>query len=416
MPGGMGGEDAGQREVYQGHTPPVLVIGILEALIYEGAIREHEKIGFPGFRYEGIGRGAAVQVRRYAPQGQAGGPEPGAGLERRIQAILPFPVQAERHARGGEGFRHGFPYTAACADNESVFSCYAGCRSLVHRGYADYTRYWPAWANKFQEAGMNTEATRRFRAVLCRAEGAINVGSCCRALKTMGYESLSLADCPSYDEDLVRSFALASYDIYEKARRYPTLEEALSGAGIAVGLSRRQGKKRKESLPLMEFAASYADYPGTVAMVFGNERDGLSDRELSVCDLAVYIPSSELFPSLNLSHALQLTFWELRRAGLMAAAGQATAPGQAAAARPATSSLPAAAARNDSAAARSLTRARAKSIADKLQASGFYKIAGRPESEAFLAELMARACLSEAEADRFEGLFSKLAALEAKRP
>jgi tRNA C32,U32 (ribose-2'-O)-methylase TrmJ len=148
-------------------------------------------------------------------------------------------------------------------------------------------------------------------------------------------------------------------------------------------------------------------------MVFGNERDGLSDRELSVCDLAVYIPSSELFPSLNLSHALQLTFWELRRAGLMAAAGQDTAAGQAAAPRPAASSLPAA--RNDSAAARSLTRARAKSIADKLQASGFYKIAGRPESEAFLAELIARACLSEAEADRFEGLFSKLAALEAKR-
>jgi TrmH family RNA methyltransferase len=257
---------------------------------------------------------------------------------------------------------------------------------------------------------MNTEASRRFRAVLCRAEGAINVGSCCRALKTMGYDSLSLADCPSYDEDIVRSFALASYDVYEKARRYSSLEEALSDAGIAVGLSRRLGKKRKESLPLMEFAASYADYPGTVALVFGNERDGLSDRELSVCDLAVYIPSSELFPSLNLSHALQLAFWELRRAGLMASAGQKAGP------RPTESALPAASARTDSTAARGLTRARAKSIADTLQAAGFYKIAGRPESEAFLAELMARACLSEAEADRFQGLFSKLAALEAKRP
>jgi tRNA C32,U32 (ribose-2'-O)-methylase TrmJ len=218
----------------------------------------------------------------------------------------------------------------------------------------------------------------------------------------MGYDSLALADCPAYDEGIVRGYALAAYDLYESAERFASLEPALEGASMAVGVSRRLGKKRKESLSLTEFAASYAAYPGTVAMVFGNERDGLSDRELALCDRSVYIPSSELFPSLNLSHAVQLVFWELRRA---------QAEARAAAASPTIAS-----ARPGSAAPRGIARERAKAIADRLQAAGFFKIAGRPENEAFLAEIMARAGLSEAEAARFEGLFTKLAALESKSP
>lgn len=251
---------------------------------------------------------------------------------------------------------------------------------------------------------MDKPVAGRFRAVLCRAEGAVNVGSCCRALKTMGYGSLALACCPAYDEGIVRAYALSAYDVYERAERYSSLEQALGGANMAVGVSRRLGKKRKESLSLTEFAVSYAAYPGTVAMVFGNERDGLSDRELSACDRAVYIPSSELFPSLNLSHAVQLVFWELRSAQAEAASRLA------AAAEPIASAQPV------SAAPRASATARAKAIADRLQAAGFFKIAGRPESEAFLAEIMARACLSEAEAARFEGLFTKLAALESRAP
>jgi hypothetical protein len=44
-------------------------------------------------------------------------------------------------------------------------------------------------------------------------------------------------------------------------------------------------------------------------MVFGNERDGLSDHELSLCSLAVHIPSSDKFPSLNVA---QPSRWPVR--------------------------------------------------------------------------------------------------------
>ena len=50
---------------------------------------------------------------------------------------------------------------------------------------------------------------------------------------------------------------------------------------------------------------------GKVAVVFGNERTGLTDEELDCCSLAINIPSNDDFPSLNLSHAVQVMTYAL---------------------------------------------------------------------------------------------------------
>jgi tRNA (cytidine32/uridine32-2'-O)-methyltransferase len=59
-----------------------------------------------------------------------------------------------------------------------------------------------------------------------------------------------------------------------------------------------------------------------VALLFGNERSGLDNDELSVCHAMVRIPSVEEFSSLNLAQAVQLMAWELR----MALLGELPAP------------------------------------------------------------------------------------------
>lgn len=234
-------------------------------------------------------------------------------------------------------------------------------------------------------------------AVLCRAEGAVNVGASCRALLSMGVTELRLAACPGYDPDTVKTYALGAFPLYERAGRFGSLKDALADLSLAAGLSRRLGRRRKESVDIRRFAEEAASRPGRIGLVFGNERDGLSDGELALCDLAAHIPSSELFPSLNLSHAVQLCFWELRRArlaGAEAAGGDGMAAS--AAARPAE---------------RGEAEGAARRIADALQDAGFYKIAGREDQERFLAGVAARASLSPAELARFEGIFTKFAAL-----
>lgn len=233
-------------------------------------------------------------------------------------------------------------------------------------------------------------------AVLCRAEGAVNVGASCRALLSMGVTELRLADCPGLDPDTVRTYALGAFPLYERAGRFESLKDALADLSLAAGLSRRLGRRRKESVDIRRFAEEAAARPGRIGLVFGNERDGLSDDELGLCDLAAHIPSSELFPSLNLSHAVQLCFWELRRAWLAGATAASGGEGTSAAARPA---------------GREEAEGAARRIADALQDAGFYKIAGREDQERFLAGVAARAALSPAELARLEGIFTKYAAL-----
>jgi TrmH family RNA methyltransferase len=229
--------------------------------------------------------------------------------------------------------------------------------------------------------------------VLCRVEGSMNVGSACRAMKAMGITRLVLADCPPHDEVEVRTHALLAFDVYEAAERHATLRGALSGFSLAAGFTRRTGQRRKENLAVESFAASLAERAGAAtALVFGNERDGLSDAELSLCDEAVGIASSGLFPSLNLSHAVQIACWELRKSLCQASLAEGRTP-----------------------APRASTERAAVHIADALQTAGFYKIAGRPEAETFLRSIATRAALSETELERFASLFVKLGALSSSR-
>lgn len=238
-----------------------------------------------------------------------------------------------------------------------------------------------------------------FDIVLCRAGEAGNVGSACRAMKTMGFGRLALADCPEYAEEPVRTFAVHAFDVYESAVRYSGLAEALKGADLAAGFTRRSGKLRtRKQMDVRQFARMAAERGGRTALVFGNERDGLSGEELALCDIAVNIPTSDAFPSLNLAQAVQIACWELSES--------IQAPVRAAKAL--ASPKPAMESRER------IDRA-ACSIADDLESVGFFKIAGRPELERFLRSLLSRAGADAKELEYLRSLFRKTIALSVRR-
>lgn len=237
----------------------------------------------------------------------------------------------------------------------------------------------------------------RFTVVLCRAEEAGNVGSACRAMKTMGVSRLALAACPAYDEERVRTMAVHAFDLYEGAARYPSLGEALAGTGLSAGFTRRRGEKRKTfSLSVEEFSRKVflrgegENAGGELALVFGNERSGLSREELDCCSLAVHIPSSELFPSLNLAQAVQIACYEIRRNALSD--------------RPAAY-LPA---------RREAIEAMVERAALRLGSLGFFKLNQGAELRMFLRDMAERAALSPSELRYFEAFIHKMAGLATK--
>lgn len=153
----------------------------------------------------------------------------------------------------------------------------------------------------------------RIQIVLVGTQDGANVGSVCRAMKTMGITHLVLVGDREYDENRVRTLALHASDVWENATRYENLSEALATSVLTVASTRRQGKFRKNSALNPEQLALMVQNTGEglISIVFGRESDGLTDDEVAQCAMVVSIPTSEDFPSLNLSQAVQVITYNL---------------------------------------------------------------------------------------------------------
>jgi tRNA/rRNA methyltransferase len=243
---------------------------------------------------------------------------------------------------------------------------------------------------------MSGEATVRI--VLVRPKDSRNVGAVCRAMKTMGLTALSIVPDALIDPVQARALAHHAADVLEEAVLFASLPEALGGAALVAGTTRRRGRDRKYFSVFPEQLAERVCGAGggEVAVLFGNEETGLTDDELSQCHLAVTIPSSPAFPSLNLSHAVQLVGWEIFRARARAA-GATGGSG-----RPLTPFTPISAAEVDTLASL-ITRA--------LKAIGFFTLVGSESMAVFWKDILGRAGLSVGEARRLGVTFRKIGGL-----
>jgi tRNA/rRNA methyltransferase len=227
------------------------------------------------------------------------------------------------------------------------------------------------------------------RVVLVRPLDPKNVGSVCRAMKTMGITSLDIVLGGSIDPGEARRLAHNAEDVLEGARVLTDFRQAVSDAVLTVGTSRRRGRKRKYfSVSPEEMAQRVAEIRGgTVAVLFGNEENGLSDEELAACHLSVHIAASPLLPSLNLSHAVQIVAYALRRALEQTGHARYT---------------PIDGNRVDDVVA---------TIAGALRTIGFFSQGGPEELSRFFHDILGRAGLSEGEAQRLETVFHKICGL-----
>lgn len=228
--------------------------------------------------------------------------------------------------------------------------------------------------------------------ILSRPEESRNVGSVCRAMKNMDIHKLRIVGRKEdYDEEKVAVLAVHAFDIWQNAEFFESITQAASDCVWVCGTTRRRGKNRKDWLLLPEeFAEHYINMPqGKTAIVFGNERTGLTDEELAECNSGIIIPSNGKDGSLNLSHAVQILCYTVFRAEKTISAGYT----------PVTQER--------------LTKA-ITSIADNLQKMGFFSVTGRPDMELFWRSILSRASLSESEARYIEKTFTKAAGLFVK--
>jgi tRNA/rRNA methyltransferase len=153
------------------------------------------------------------------------------------------------------------------------------------------------------------------RFVLLRPRYSGNLGAAARALKNFGFAEWSWVCPQTEDLDEGRKLAVHAQDLLERAQIWPSLDEAVSDCVWVVGTSSRkvEGKRRLSPRELAQkWTERSAD--GPMAVVFGDERSGLTNEELHRCHDFSAISAHQAQPSLNLAQAVLLYAYELHQA------------------------------------------------------------------------------------------------------
>lgn len=140
-----------------------------------------------------------------------------------------------------------------------------------------------------------------------------NIGSVARVMKNMGLNRLIVVEGASPLHRDAYKLASGAEDILERAEEFPDLKEAISEMGCVVGMTSRAGKERSPLLTpkkLVEELMPISE-KNCIGLVFGSEKEGLTNEELSLCHFYVRIPSADSFPSLNLAQAVMVLCYEL---------------------------------------------------------------------------------------------------------
>ncbi|MBL8518849.1 MAG: RNA methyltransferase [Betaproteobacteria bacterium] len=156
-------------------------------------------------------------------------------------------------------------------------------------------------------------ALANIRIVLCQTSHPGNIGSTARAMKTMGLSRLVLVAPQHFPHPEADALASGATDVLANARVTATLDEALAGTVLAIGMTARRRDLSHPMLGLREAAQRLLDNvpAGQVALVFGTEMFGLSNDELDRCQLAAHIPTNPDYSSLNLAAAVQVAAYEI---------------------------------------------------------------------------------------------------------
>jgi len=162
--------------------------------------------------------------------------------------------------------------------------------------------------------------------VLVRTRNPLNIGAAARAMSNFG----------AFDLRLVKPFekafreavsAVGARTVLAEAREFASVEEASSDCSLVIGTTAIGNRELQHPLYSLEAAAREIRRrpAGRVAVLFGSEKTGLSNSELSHCHWLLRIPTRQEHRALNLAQAVAIVVYELSRPALKTRASDKSA-------------------------------------------------------------------------------------------
>lgn len=160
------------------------------------------------------------------------------------------------------------------------------------------------------------------RVVLVSPRNPLNIGAAARAMSNFGFTQLRLVKPYDLAFKEARSAVRSRY-ILEQAQVFDALADAVADCALVAGTTAVGHRELHVPLyrlePAGEIVNGHLASGQAAALLFGSEKFGLSNEDMSHCNWLLRIPTREEHGSMNLGQAVAICLYELRRNAAMAA-------------------------------------------------------------------------------------------------
>jgi tRNA/rRNA methyltransferase len=155
--------------------------------------------------------------------------------------------------------------------------------------------------------------TGELAVILISTRNPLNIGAAARAVANFGFSDLRLVD--PYDVAFREAVsAVGGAHVLQSARVFGSVAEATADCSLILGTTAGQHRVPKQVIERLEAGAEAARrHEGRVGLLFGSEKFGLSNEEMSHCHRLLRIATSAGTPSMNLGQAVAVCLHELVR-------------------------------------------------------------------------------------------------------
>jgi tRNA/rRNA methyltransferase len=169
-------------------------------------------------------------------------------------------------------------------------------------------------------AGPVNSELDHLRVVLVDARNPLNIGAAARAMSNFGVRRLRVVNPYEVAFREARS-AMGAAKLLANAEEYKTLADAVADCTLVVGTTAVGHRELQHPLRKLQDGARLIRKclaASKVALLFGSEKFGLSNEDLSYCHWLVRIPTRTEHSSMNLGQAVAICMYELARGGRVA--------------------------------------------------------------------------------------------------
>lgn len=153
------------------------------------------------------------------------------------------------------------------------------------------------------------------RVVLVATRNPLNIGASARAMANFGFSRLRVVHPYDVAFREARS-AVGAAPLLETAEEHATVADAVADCNLVVGTTSVGHRELQHPLRRLEYGARLILrrlQTAPVALLFGSEKFGLSNDDMSHCQWLIRIPTVGQDLSMNLGQAVALCLYELAR-------------------------------------------------------------------------------------------------------